>query len=522
MRERVPTEVYYRFACSTLVVSGKREYRVEWDSGRELVLPSADVALTVEADSRRPIVRLPTIDGSHDVSVKLTPDGRLAAISGTTRGLLGDVIEASVAVGSFAAGLVGAVVAPRLPPLPPVLPASPASPRLLAEGDPDRPEVATDPEAAAKTPAARWQALDPDGDATRLALARTTLASLHTATVDRAAEMADADKPGAAMRKLLAVRTAIAAVQAEIDEINRRREAWFNALFQTVEDHEFTFATDEAFQLKTADGVPPVTIRVEELQDGTSPAQAVLAALNVAVVEVRDSDADRPPIDDAEDIVKILQDANRGELPPGIYFRVPRPATLALYQDSPDRTKSKQRKLKLQSVERHWVVDADCRYGSIPLKGDDDLSASATFTAGGFLEGVSLDAKSKLESLIEAFKNAPAGVAGGIGHAKTTIEGWDALRAAKVNRQLQALESQKKQLEMAVAMRGLEADASQVETLQMLKDKLERLKTTKDLNPKDPDAKAVADQERVALAARFRVELQIARTERQLAAYKDE
>src|SRR4051812_21300271 len=95
--KEVPTELYYRFACSSFVVSGTRETSTNWDSGEVTVVPKADVSLAVEADARQPIIRLPKLPGTHDVSLKLTSDGRLASISGTTHGILATAIEASLA-----------------------------------------------------------------------------------------------------------------------------------------------------------------------------------------------------------------------------------------------------------------------------------------------------------------------------------------------------------------------------------------------------------------------------------------
>lgn len=88
---------------------------------------------------------------------------------------------------------------------------------------------------------------------------------------------------------------------------------------------------------------------------------------------------------------------------PGIYFRVPRPAIIALYRDAADRQEADEsRELTLHSADRYWVVDLACRMGSVPLKGGEDLTASATFSDSGRLETASLDAEGKLEKILEA------------------------------------------------------------------------------------------------------------------------
>src|SRR5207249_8263395 len=145
-----------------------------------------DVSLFVEADARRPMVRLPRMDGTHDLSIRLTSDGRLASVSGTTHGLLADAIAASLSAASFAAGLVGAAIAPRLPALPTVASTPkppPTMPHILAE----REEVVGEcrpAEPKPETPRELWEEQDPDGDATRLEKARVALHKLHTALIE--------------------------------------------------------------------------------------------------------------------------------------------------------------------------------------------------------------------------------------------------------------------------------------------------------------------------------------------------
>jgi hypothetical protein len=519
MADRVATELYYRFACSALAVTGTRETSFDWDTGKKRSVPTTDVNLFVEADPRRPIIRLPDLEGSHDLTLKLSGDGRLLSVSGTTRGLLGDIIEASVAVGSFAVGLIGAAIAPRLPGLPAVT--GPPPPQDFAPTE----EVEEEPaEVVERSPAAQWQDDDPGGDATRLAAAQTALADLHRALIEAASAMANAPKPASAFRRLLGIKSAIATLETEIGAIDIRRQAWYDERYRITEEHRFHLATDEAFVLKVAGAVPPRAVRKSSLEDESQVAREVLTHLDIAIVEVRSrGKSDVATIGDAADLDELERHDERSDLPAGVHFRVPRVAIIALYQDADGADKDDEsRELTLHSVDRHWVVDLDSRMGSVPLRGEDDLTASATFAAEGFLESVSLDAEGKLEKIIEAFKGAPAQVAAGLQQAKSTAEAWDALRGARTERELKAVENRKKQLELEIARRGLAADAASHETLQQLKDRLERLKVERELAPAPQSAQDQADEAEKELAARLRTRIAIARAEAQLASYRDD
>ena len=513
------TELYYRLTCSSLTVSGTRETRTGWSNGQKEIEPRAVVELTVGADPRRPIVRLPRIDRSHEISLKLLPDGRLAAVNGTTAGVLRGVIEATVGLVSFSAGLIGAAIAPRLPG--PAFVATDATPETLAVR-----ERAPAEREKVKTPEEQWAKLDPDGDATRLADARTALQTLNDALVARAAELADTSHPAAGYRRLLGVKNAIAAVEEVITAINTRREAWYNARFSQTEEHEFRFATDASFRLKVEREIAPPAVKRSDLDGGSTAAAAALEYLHVAVVEVRRKAGDGWTTEDAETLESIERDNDRGELKPGIHFRVPRPATIAIYKDAPDRELAdSDRTLTLDSVAEYWVVDLVSRMGHIPLEGGEEHKASAAFSPTGILETASLDTESRLDALVEALKAAPKQATAGLSEAKTAVETWSALRSSRIERELKVLEQRKKQLEQDIAVRGLETDAASRETLQQLKDRLERLKTLKDIggleSPSPPDPETDRDEERRKTAARLRTEVAIARAQQQLAAFRD-
>jgi hypothetical protein len=515
MAEPVPTELYYRFPCSSLLVTGTCEQRKDWDTGKEVVRPTADISLFVEADTRRPMVRLPQQEGAHEQSLKLTPDGRLASVSGSAHGLLAMVIETSLAVTSFAAGLIGAAIAPRLPGLPTVAAASPSiATRTLAGG----------PKGDAESPAKKWADENPDGDATRLANARSALAALHDELIAHAQESAD-QQPASAYRRLVAIKHAISLVEEEVAAINLRKDAWFNTRFSTIEQHRFQLPTDRAFRLAGDHSVAPVKIALSDLEPGSAAATAALERLYVAVVEVRTAvTAQGATIDDAADLDELERDEYFGALGPGMYFRVPRPAVIAIYQDAADRkTDDASRELTLHSVDRYWVVDRDSRMGSVPLV--DEGKASVSFGSTGAVDSVALDIESRLEKVLEALKGAPAAISGGLTQAKGTVEAWNSLRAARADRELRVLEQRKQQLESEIANRGLEADAEQTETLQELKDRLERLKVEKDIA--GIQAPGQSDEEREAtarrdLAARLRTEVAIAKAEHELAGFHDD
>jgi hypothetical protein len=510
------TELYYRLTCSQVMVTGTRETRTGWSNGEKEIQPSAVVELGIGADPRRPIVRVPRIDGSHELSLKLLPDGRLAAVNGTTAGVLRGVIEATIGLVSFSAGLIGAAIAPRLPG--PSLVATGATPETLAfrKREPRR-----------TTPEQQWVEQDPDGDATRLVAARRVLQALNDAIVERSAEMADTPRPASAYRRLLGVKNAISAVEEVITAINARREAWYNAQFRETEEHEFRFPTDATFRLRIERALAPSTVKRSDLDDGSKAAAAALEHLHVAIVEIRRMAGDGWTTEDAGTLDDLERDNDRGDLAPGIHFRVPRPAKIAIYRDAPERDLDDgDRTLTLDSVNDYWVVDLASRMGEIPFKGGEKLTASAAFAASGILETVSIDSESRIEALVEALKAAPKQATAGLSEAKTAVETWSALRSSRIERELKVLEHRKKQLEQEVAIRGLETDAASRQSLQQLKDRLARLKTLKDIggleNPAAPDPVAEHDEERRKTAARLRTEVAIARAQQQLAAFPED
>jgi hypothetical protein len=420
---------------------------------------------------------------------------------------MGDIIEATVSITAFAAGLIGSVTAPHLPPLP-------AAGTLLQGLEDDGP--------VPLSPLQEWEKEDPDGDASRLKNAVLALRDLHDRLVSDSRGVGTSKAPARAYRRLLAVEYAIGILEREIAAINARQLAWFNSRYLATESHRFHLATDEAFRLSTPGGVPPPSIWLKNLADGSDTTKAVLEHLRLAVVEIRSPDSDLVP---KSDRYKTTENDLQGELPPGIYFRIPRSAIIALYKekdDSDSDNADEKRELLLESVDRYWVADKDSWLGSMPLKGGDgNLTTAATFSSSGFLESASQDVVGKLELFIEALKGVPAGVAAGIGQAKTASEAWSSLRASRIDRELSALDKRKQQLELEIGNRGLAADASSQATLQELRDKLDRLKVEKEIGaataPVASDDTQTEDERRQKLAARLETELAIMRAQHEFA-----
>jgi hypothetical protein len=510
--EHVPTEVSYRLPCTTLRVNGRRETRTEWDAAEPHVVASADISLSVDAE-RRGLVRLPEFERDHSFEIKLTPDGRLAGASNTSHGLLGDAIEAALGAVSFAAGVVGSIVSPGLPPIPAVRSAAPSPGRLKTAK-----ATAHEP----VTPAEQWVAENPDGDAVRLGQAVQTLRDLNSAVSTVAAQAAATEFPANVYRKLITLRAAIAEVQAQITEINARRDAWYSSRYVESEHHVSQLPTDAVFQVQVNALAPPATIPAEEVAHGSARAMAVLEALDIAIVELRLRGAgDRADTADAEDQAQLDSDQRHGDLAPGIWFRIPRSALIALYvREAPNAP------LKLRSADWYWVMDADSQLNSFPLEAEGDLDVAATFTSEGLLQSLTMDAKGKLAIVLEALKAAPGQIAGGLEHAGKVVKSWDTLRSSRTDREVKALEDRRKELEAVVAARGLESDAASIETLKQLKDRLDRLKTEREIgtleSPPAPDEQAEKDAERRMLASRLRTELAIEQREHALAGFRED
>jgi hypothetical protein len=492
----LPTEVYYRFACTLLDVTGTVESNVDFETGKRSTEATSTVAFAVRADPRRAArIRLPRHQGSgsHDVAVKLLDDGRIASASGSAQGILAEVIGAGVALAGFAASIVRAVVAPGLPAVP--------APADIG---------------GAKTPRALWTEKHAD-DAKWLAAAETGLKELHEALVTTAHAM-KTDDPAATQRKLVGLRSGIAALEQEIAAIEARREAWLNADYRSLRTHRFSIAPDEGFEFEgRPPSPPPAEIGADQLKEGSQTAQDLLAALGVAIVDVTPPDEqDGWTTEDANTIDKLRADLEKGEGERGILFRIPRPATLAIYTAASWTDDGKVKRLELDRTERVFVLDRFSRIGSVPF--DKDISGAIEFSAGGAASSVTVAGSSELSAVLKALADAPEKLATSMEKGKTVVDTWNALGRAQRDEEVAALEARKKQLEAAVANRGLVADVTSKETLQMVKDRLERAKG--DPAP-ETSAQAKLDEARKAELARLRVELSIEKTEEALTAYRD-
>ena len=386
MPDDQPTEVRYRLPCTTLTVSGRRETGALWATGEEFVRTSADVEVGVEADRRGPLLPLPDLERSHDFEVALLADGRLARIESATRSLVGDAVDATVSLASFAAGLLGAAIAPRLGPVP-VPPGGRQIFKSAVEGRP--------------SPAGEWaEAGGPDGDAARLAAAVEALRELADAGIRVARAMAGTETPAHEYRKLRGIRAATAAVREEIAAITARRDAWYRARHVNAAEHEFQLPVDAAFHVPSSGGVPAQTIKASDLTGGAAAAHAAHRTLHVAVAEVRGA-ADAVAAErrfDAGELLRALEDGPRA---PAIWARIPRSAVVALYveADGPDFG-DPDRELELHSVHRLWAVDRESHHAPLRLADDGGLEMSAAFGPSGALASVTVDEQKVIESVL--------------------------------------------------------------------------------------------------------------------------
>jgi hypothetical protein len=439
--QTVPVEVYYRLAGSRLDVSGSVESSTDWD-GADHVTKTSDVQLSVAADRRNEaLVRFPrpTEHGTYDLTLKLAPDGRLLSASGSVQGILAEVVSAGATLVGFVAGIAARVLAPG----------------VRSEADTPSPTKA-------------WEATD---DGRRLKTAAAVLGELHAAIVQTSRAMASAGAPAKVYRKLVGLQAAAAAVEAEVTVLNTRRDAWYATTYVQSETYTFVLYTDELFRPRTPIGLPPRTLARDALDDGSSHARAVLDTLGLALVEVsRHGDRETPA--DRDDETDLESDVERGALPLGVYFRVPRPCAIAFY-----KAQETGEDLVLERVERYWAVDGNCRLGSIPLEGKGSPSASIDFSATGAPETIAVSAQDRLAEALTALAGAPAKLSEGLGSAKTAVEAYDALSASRAAREVAALENRKTALEAVLSASWLESGKDKTETLQEVKDRLERLKT---------------------------------------------
>lgn len=512
-------EIYYRLARSALTVVGSIESYVNTETGEPDGDTKADVALINQTDPRPGARRRLPADRPAEIAVTLTEDGRLSSVSGSTKGVVPQLVEAGASVLGFAAGLVGKAL-PLLG-----VPAIGAA----AEGKP--------------TPVERWQEQNRD-DACRLSRAVVALKELHDAIVTTSRKTAQEDgQPAAQYRRLVALKAAVAVTEEEIAAIKTRRDAWLAKEYPTqTTRHTFVVATDDVFALESNDPAPPQQISASALGKAPPVAHAVLDTLGIALVEfVYRGEAALPSGDpgervfsDDEDELRKQQDLEHGELPLGIEFRVPRPSTLAIYRASPNEGNGAERTFQLERVDRLWVVDERSRLGYLDLQSgrSDSVKGSVSFSPAGMPTAVATAETSAIGDFAQALGKVPERLAAGMKEAKGLAESWDALyttrkerQANQAQREIDALERRKKALEAEIAVRGLEASGKEQVTLEELKDRLERLKAEKEIQGFTEGAPPTEAQARFAerkdLLEELRVDVAIARAEAALAAFDD-
>ena len=124
--------------------------------------------------------------------------------------------------------------------------------------------------------------------------------------------------------------------------------------------------------------------------------------------------------------------------------------------------------------------------------------------------------------MLTALGQVPDKVSAGLTSAKSAADAWSSLSTYRSSQQLAALTRRQQALQAAVAVRGLEADAASPETLQQLKDRLDRITTQKQIDDAAPSAPTAAEAEAAAqkqLLAALKLQLAIAETRNELGWY---
>lgn len=513
-------EIYYRLARSALTVGGSIESYVDFTTGGRDERTRADVALISQTDPRPSARRRLPADMPAEIAVTLTDDGRLSSISGSTKGVVPQLVEAGASVLGFAAGLGGKALSAFL-----------GVPAL--EGT----------EAPGEIPLERWKRMNRD-EASRLATALEALKELHDAIVETSRETAQGDaQPAVQYRRLVALRAALTATEEELAGITTRRDAWLAKEYPPeTTRHTFVVATDDVFVLESDDPAPPQTISKTALSEGSRVAKAVRDTLGLALVEFVDrgeapspsGEAGERVLSDDEDDLRKHQDLEHGKLPLGVEFRVPRPYTLAIYKAAPPEGNGVEPSFELERVDRVWVVDRRSRLGYLDLQSGrtDSAKGSIAFSAAGTPSAVAMAQSSAIGDFAQALGKVPERLAAGMKEAKGLGESWDALyktrherQSDQAQREIDALERKKKALETELAVRGLEASGREQVTLEELKNRLERLKTEKEIggltDPAPPAQTDVLLEQRKELLEQLRVDVAIARAEAALAAFDD-
>jgi hypothetical protein len=290
-------------------------------------------------------------------------------------------------------------------------------------------------------------------------------------------------------------------VRAEAEAVEAEVDGWRKARFpSSSQTHELSIATDELPNIGTA--TRTLECNVSELPE---PLRMSAELLGLIVVRVGDLD---------EDVFNHTPEDLRDES--GIWFRMPRRMTLALY----DRALASSGSFTLRRLIPAWVVDARSRLNF--LRVDSGFLGSEKglleFGASGSLVGLSKSSESTARRVAEAISAAPAQIKESVSAAAEVSDLVDKLRTAGASRRLADIKRRKEILEAEIAEKGVLATRAQREKLEELKVQAEVSEVEEKLAPAQPPS---PNKELEAQIARAKLERDLKKLEVELVLLRD-
>jgi hypothetical protein len=201
----------------------------------------------------------------------------------------------------------------------------------------------------------------------------------------------------------------------------------------------------------------------------------------------------------------------------GVYFREPRPITLAVYKTE-DNVSTTPRTFRRQSRKKVWIVNEDSPVGFVRFNSGMFGKNSATIETDetGVVKKVGTTTTSSAAEIARAVSAAGSQAKETVDQVSAISESLGKLRQQGASAHLDDLNRQKATLEAEIAYKGVLVGAEEIQELAELKRAAERMATLKTLGA-DADAVRIADTSQTLRdtieVAKLQIELEKLRAE---------
>lgn len=436
------TEIYYRLARSVVRVSGSVVTDVDPGTIKPRRVITSKITVGVEADPRPAWhCKLPmqaSFWKDRQFALTLAEDGRLVGSTGNVTGRGGAAVVAGIRVaalvGSFALRFAG-------------VPLGIGGDR----GESDSGSV----EAV--------YANERPEDAARREKFRSIIAAMQDAIANESSRAPEVENPAEIVGKVGELRKVLAAVREEAALLEQQFDSWRAARFPVHrQEHAYALGTDELPQIDSAPDY-------RELDVATLPAalQAAVTSLGLVVMRIGDRE-DHARDSKPEDLKQE----------PGIWFRMARSVTLAVYERAADSKGNLEQSptFRLARLVRLPVVDSISALGFLRYESGvfGKHAAGLRFGPGGGLTSISSASSAAVGALTGAAGEAGAAIRESVVQAAEVSERLDDIASSDAEERLADLKRRRETLDADIAYKGALATSAQ-------RMELERVKAEADL-----------------------------------------